>query len=65
MRQLIPPSGELLIEFLNNLCSHGQGQVLTLFESREDQLEGEERLIKMKSPGPIISLWQAAVELEK
>lgn len=65
MRQLIQPSSELLLKFLNNLCSHGQGQVLTLFESRKDQLQGEERLIKMKSPGPIVSLWQAAAELEK
>lgn len=62
---LIQTSGELLLEFPNNLCSHGWGQFLTLFESREDQPEGEERLIKMKSPGPIIFLRQVAAGFEK
>lgn len=65
LRLLIQTSGELLLEFPSNLCSHGWGQFLTLFESREDQPEGEERLIKMKSLGPIIFLKQVAAGFEK
>lgn len=65
MKQLISPSGEVLLTFLNYLCSHGRGQVLTLIELSEDQLKGKEKLIKMKSPGLMISVWQAAAELEK
>lgn len=64
LRQLIQPSGKLL-KFPNHLCCHEQSQFLTLFESREDQPKGEEKLIKMKSPGLIIFLWQAAAEFEK
>lgn len=65
LKLLIQTSGELLLEFPSNLCSHGWGQFLTLFESREDQPEGEERLIKMKSLGPIIFLRQVAAGFEK
>lgn len=54
---------ELLLKFQNNLYSRGWGQFFTHFEWRGD--EGKERLIKVKCPGSITSLWQTAAELEK